>query len=226
MTTDNESTWPDQLIAEHRDLWDGMLDHPFLQATRDRDIATSTFHTWLRQDYVFVEAAIPFVGQLISRCPDPDLRAALGDIPPTLEQELDLFEERARALDVDVTDVDPGLVNHAYVQFLQSAAYREPFGAAFTVYWAAEKAYHESWKVVAPGYDKDHPWHPFITNWAGDEFGQLVTFLEDQMVELGEAAGPAERDRMRRMFELTVKYETAFWQMAFDGPDWPGIPND
>jgi thiaminase/transcriptional activator TenA len=222
MPTDDQS-FPAQLIDEYDDLWNGMLDHPFLLEMRDGDIDEETFNTWLRQDYVFVEAAIPFVGQLISKCPSPQLRSALADIPPALEEELDLFEERADALGVDVSNVEPGLTNHAYVQFLEASAYRESFPAAFTVYWAAEKAYHESWKVASPGIGEDHKWRPFVDNWAGEEFGQLVSFLEGEVSELGAQASDQQKQRMRRMFELTVKYETAFWEMAHCGPNWPGV---
>ena len=219
----SKSSFTDDLLDDHASLWSRMLEHPFLRETRDGDIDTSTFQTWLRQDYIFVEAAIPFVGQLIARAPDPELRSALANIPPSLEEELDLFEERAEALGVSIDDVEPGLTNHAYVQFLQSSAYRESFAAAFTVYWAAEKAYHESWKVVRPGLGDDHPWEPFVDNWAGEEFGQLVGFLESQVEALAERAGPHELDQMRRMFEMTVKYEIAFWEMAYNGPSWPGL---
>jgi thiaminase/transcriptional activator TenA len=213
----------DRLLERHDGLWNRMLEHPFLLEARDGEIDDETFNTWLRQDYVFVEAAIPFVGQLISRAPNQELRRALGEVPPALEDELDLFEERAEALGVSVDDVEPGLTNHAYVQFLQAAAYRESFAAAFTVYWAAEKAYHESWKVVQPGIDDDHPWAPFVDNWAGEEFGQLVTFLEGQTEALAEGASDTEFDRMSRMFEQTIKYEIAFWEMAYRGPKWPGL---
>lgn len=213
----------DRLLARYENLWDRMLEHRFLLEARDGDLDDETFETWLRQDYLFVEAAIPFVGQLVSRAPDRGLRRALGEVPPALEDELDLFEERAEALGVSVDAVEPGLTNHAYVQFLQSAAYRESFAAGFTVYWAAEKAYHESWKVVRPGIDEEHDWHPFVENWAGEEFAELVAFLEGQTDELVARASDAEFERMAAMFERTIKYEIAFWEMAYRGPSWPGL---
>jgi thiaminase/transcriptional activator TenA len=217
------STFTDELLEQHSDLWSRMLEHPFLLETRDGDIDRATFHTWLRQDYLFVEAAIPFVGQLIARAPTPELRAALGEIPPSLEDELELFEERAAELGVSVDEVEPGLVNHAYVQFLQAAAYRESFRTAFTGYWAAEKAYHASWKVVRPGLDEGHDWYPFVDNWAGEEFARLVDFLEGTVDRLADGAGDDVRERMSWMFEQTLRYEIAFWQMAWEGPSWPGL---
>ena len=218
------TTFGDELLGRHAQLWEAMLSHPFLIEARDGDLDEETFNTWLRQDYLFVEAAIPFVGALISRAPSPGLRAALAPIPVALEEELDLFRERADALDVSVEDVKPGFVNHAYVQFLNSAANTEPFEAAFAVYWAAEKAYHESWKVVEPAIPQDHQWRPFVENWAGAQFGELVSFLDGQVDRLADGAGPRVRGRMEDLFVLTTRYEIAFWEMAHRGPKWPGLP--
>ncbi len=33
--------------------------------------------------------------------------------------------------------------------------------------------------------------------------------------------GPAERSEMAELFELTAKYELAFWEMAATGQGWP-----
>lgn len=220
MSHDSFST---TLLDRHADLWQQMLAHPFLQRGKSGDLDDETFSTWLRQDYLFVEAAIPFVGNLIARAPSPRLRAALAPIPTALEEELDLFRERAGALGVAVDDVDPGFVNDAYVQFLLASGTRESFPAAWTVYWAAEKAYHESWRVVAPAIAEDHPWRPFVDNWAGDEFGELVLFLEEELDRMADGVGPGGRARIEEMFVKTTRYEIAFWEMAHRGPSWPGL---
>jgi thiaminase len=47
-----------QQLERHATLWRIMLTHPFLIATRDGTIAHETFARWMRQDYLFVEAAI------------------------------------------------------------------------------------------------------------------------------------------------------------------------
>jgi len=35
-------------------------------------------------------------------------------------------------------------------------------------------------------------------------------------------AGAEERERMAEYFELTTKYEIAFWEMVATGEQWPG----
>lgn len=224
MTHSEEHTVPftESLLTRHRDLWRRMLEHPFLERTRDGTLPAETFHTWLRQDYLFVAAARPFLGLLIGRCPERH-RDPLAEALGALGRELELFREQAEALGVSLDQVEPGLVNHAYVQYLLAAAHGASYEAAFTVYWTAEKAYHESWNAVARGLPADSPWRPMVDNWAGEPFGEFVGWLGSELDELAAAASDIERRRMEEHFERTTRYEVAFWEMALTGPSWPGL---
>lgn len=203
-------------------LWDQMLQHRFLTQTRDGTIGHDTFATWMKQDYLFVEAAIPMMGVLIAKAPRAH-REPLTQAVSALYDELELFRERGASVGVDLGDDAPSFTCHAYIQYLMATVYQAPYAEAFTVLYAAEKAYHESWKVVADGLDADSPWQPFVDNWAGDDFAAYVDFLEGALNELADAAGDAEWARMAEHFETTTRYEIAFWEMAVQGPTWPGV---
>lgn len=209
-------------LARVKPLWDRMLDHRFLRQTRDGTIPFETFATWMRQDYLFVEAAIPFIASLIPKAP-PEHWEAHGNVVAALQKELKLFEERAAAVGVDLRGAPPSFTCHAYIQFLTATAYRASYPEAYTVLYTAEKAYHDSWSVVKQGIDPASPWYPFVENWAGQAFAQYVSYLEGELDRLADAAGPNERARMAEYFELTTKYEIAFWEMAMTREGWPGL---
>ena len=215
-------SFTDSLLSRHRGLWNQLLEHPFVLRTRDDEMPAETFHAWLRQDYLFVREGRAFLGLLLARSPER-LRDPLADALAALGEELELFRERARALGVDLEGVEPGLVNHAFVQYLKATAHGENYGAAFTAYWTAEKAYHECWKVVERGLPADSPRRPLAENWAGDEFAGFVEWLGSELDGLAARSSPAERAAMEEHFERTAHYEVAFWEMALDGPGWPGI---
>jgi thiaminase len=59
----------DEQLQRVRPIWDRMLSHRFLIDTRDGTISDEVFATWMRQDYLFVEAAIPFISILIAKAP-------------------------------------------------------------------------------------------------------------------------------------------------------------
>jgi len=205
-------------------LWERMLSHPFLIRTRDGTIPHDTFASWMRQDYLFVEAAIPFLAALIPRGPashwEP-MTQAIG----ALIRELRLFEERAEAVGVEIKGTQPSFTTHAYSQFLLATAQNASYEESYTVLYAAEKAYYDSWKMVRKGLDPDSPWWPFVENWSGPEFSAYVGYLQLELDKLAKDAGPERLDRMVEAFETTVRYEVAFWEMAMTGEDWPGIPS-
>jgi thiaminase len=190
--------------------------------TRDGTMPDDRFAVWMRQDYLFVEAAIPFIAALIPRAPR-DHWEPLAGVITALEKELRLFEERAQAVGIDLRGAPPAFTNHAYIQFLLASAYRASYAEAYTVLYTAEKAYHDSWKVVEAGIARDSKWYPFVENWAGEAFAQYVSYLETELDKLAAATGPDERQRMAEYFELTTKYEIAFWEMAATGEEWPGV---
>ncbi len=202
-------------------LWGRMLAHRFLTETRDGTMPDERFAVWMRQDYLFVEAAIPFIAALIAKAPREHWEPLAGVIT-ALEKELKLFEERAAAVGVALRGAPPAFTNHAYIQFLLTTAYRASYAEGYTVLYTAEKAYHDSWKVVQAGIARDSKWYPFVENWAGEAFAQYVAYLEQQLDLLAAQAGPAERESMAEFFELTAKYEIAFWEMAATGEGWPG----
>ena len=218
-------SFTEQQLDRIRPLWDEMLDHRFLIQTRDGEIPDEVFANWMQQDYLFVEAAIPFIAALIPRGPRAHW-APHADVIKAFTTELELFEERAAAVGVDLRGAPPSFTCHAYIQFLMATAYQRSYAEAYTVLYAAEKAYHDSWKVVQAGIDPESPWQPFVENWAGDEFAAYVDYLEGELNALAETAGPTERDGMAELFETAVKYEIAFWEMAMTGGGWPGVTGE
>lgn len=208
-------------LQTRRPLWDRMLGHRFLTRTRDGEISREVFAAWMRQDYLFVEAAIPFIAALLAKAPREHWEPLSGVIP-AFQKELELFEERASAMDLDLRQGPMSFTCHAYIQFLMNTAYQRSYAEGYTVLYTAEKAYHDSWKTVKKGLIRESPWYPFVENWAGGEFAGYVAYLEKELDRLAVETGDAERDRMADLFETTVRYEIAFWEMAATGEGWPG----
>jgi thiaminase/transcriptional activator TenA len=203
-------------------LWRAMLEHPFLLQTRDGTLADETFARWMRQDYLYVGGYMRFLAAMLARAPECH-RESLLEALNGLRRELSLFEQRAGEAGVDLSSVRPTFVNHAYIQFLIATAFGGSYAEAFTVLYVAERAYHDSWRVVKDGISPQSKWYPFVENWAGDEFGRYVAYLESELDALAADVGQAERELMAEAFELTTRYEIAFWEMALADESWPGL---
>jgi thiaminase len=214
-------TFSDEQLVRLEPLWERMLAHPFLIQTRDGSLPDEVFARWLRQDYLFVQEAVPFLAAMLARARERH-RGPLADAIGALRAELKLFEGLALELGVELGDVQPSFINHAYQQFLIATALRASYAEAYTVLYVAERAYHDSWKVVREGISVKSRWLRFVDNWTSEEFERYVAHLETELNGLAASAGEPEQERMASCFELTARYEIAFWEMALRGEEWPG----
>ncbi len=209
-----------RLLQVARSVWETTLAHPFLAAVADGTIADEVFKTWLVQDYFYVRELIPFMGVLIAKAP-PGLRAPLSDAVVVFNQELALFREQAEAHGVTLEGKEMAPTCHAYVQFMLATAYGRSFEEAFTVHYAAEKAYLDAWTWVKAHQCGPSPWQAFIDNWSSDAFREYVDWVAKTLDELAAGKSEQELAAMERVFLLTARYEYLFWEMAMSRETWP-----
>jgi thiaminase len=197
-----------------------MLGHPLLRQMRDGTIDDATFVRWMRQDYLFVQSAIPFLASLIPRGPASHwqpLARAIG----ALEREVRLFEDQARALGIELRDSKPSRTVHAFNQFLLETAQQSSYEEAYAGLYAAHRATHESFKFVKSGLSPDSPVKPFVKNWAGREFGFYLGYLGRELERLASEAAPETLAGMASTFERVIRHEIAFFEAALSGEEWP-----
>lgn len=210
----------DEQVERLHELWHAMLAHPLLRGMRDGTLDDEALIRWMRQDYLFVSAAIPFLAALIPRGPASHwqpLARAVG----ALEREIRLFEEQAEGLGVELKGAVPSETVHAFNQFLLATAQTSSYEEAFAVLYSAHRATHESFRFVKAGLAPDSPVGPFVKNWAGREFGFYLGYLATELDRLAEETGPDTRAAMADMFERVVRYEIAFFDAVLSGEDWP-----
>ncbi len=209
-----------RLLSQAQDIWSAILNHHFLKMTAEGSIPDKTFKTWIQQDYVFVQEAIPFVAVLLAKAPI-HLRPTFIQILSGLDRELELFRRNAAAHGVNLENVTPSPTCYSYSQFLMTTAYNSSFAESFTVLYAAEKAYLDSWMEVKNNLKIQSPWQEFIDNWTNEEFQQFVNWLASTVNELATGKPENELRRMEELFLITARYEYLFWEMAATEEIWP-----
>lgn len=209
----------DQLLTENQDLWRAILGHPFLQETASGRISDHTFKTWMQQDYLFVREAIPFVAILLAKAPE-SMRSQFIQILAGLDQELALFQKNAADKKVNLKKVDAAPTCHAYLQFLMATAYNGSFVEGFTVLYAAEKVYLDSWMEVKKKLKGKSPWKSFIDNWTSEGFQQYVGWLAGTLDQLVKDFPSHALRSLHELFQTTARYEYLFWDMAYKEEKW------
>ncbi|RPI27104.1 MAG: hypothetical protein EHM61_09615 [Acidobacteria bacterium] len=207
------------LLSNTQALWDKMLDHEFLRQTATGEIPFDVFANWLRQDYLFVREAIPFIAVVLSRGPD-SVRPGLAAAIPALESELELFQRIAGEKGIQLSgEMTPTC--HAYVQYMIATAHAGSFEEALTLLYCAEKAYFDCWSFVRRTLTGASPWREFVDRWSNESFAGWIKWLEEEIDKLLQQASETGRQRMAETFRLTTRYEYLFWEMALRGESWP-----
>ncbi len=213
-------SFSEQLVQDVGPLWEMTITHPFLRKTADGTIPDDDFKNWMAQDYLYAEGAVPFVSILLAKAPI-SLRQGLSDGIQALNQELDMFRRQAAEHGVLIEGVQPTPTCHSYVQFLLANAYSQSFLEGFTVLYAEEKAYLESWKWVKSHQKEESPWQSFIDNWTSPGFEVYVDWIATSLDDLAQACNRAQQAHLAHLFRLTIRYEYLFWEMALNGERWP-----
>jgi hypothetical protein len=107
-----------------------------LLETRDGTIADETFARWMRQDYLFVEQSVQFLGALLARARKRH-RDPLAEAIDALRRELALSEQQAREVGVELAGARPAFATHAYMQLLTATALRASYAEAYTLLYVA-----------------------------------------------------------------------------------------
>jgi thiaminase len=214
------SAFHEEVLHQAEPIWRAMRAHPFLAETAAGTISRDVFARWMQQDYLFVREAVPFLAILLARAP-ATLRRPLGEALAALHRELEVFERLAREHHVALEGIRMLPTCHAYVHFLLATAYGRSFPEAFTVLYAAEKAYLDAWSWVKQQQRATSPWQAFIENWTSSTFCEYVEWLGHTLDGLAYGVPDSLRAAMRELFLTTAQYELRFWDMAWRGEQWP-----
>jgi thiaminase/transcriptional activator TenA len=119
--------------------------------------------------------------------------------------------------------------NEAYTNHILKVAYEGSMGENVAALLPCMWTYVDVGEVLAEigGY-KGHPiYEEWCEAYTASEYINLVEVyhnLVDQSAERAESAeraGIAVKDRMRRHFRLSMRYEYMFWEMAYRMEEWP-----
>lgn len=208
-----------ELHSRYEKDWRKMLGHPFLEEVAEGTIPDERFINWVKQDYIFVREAIPFIALLIPKAPIPH-RRVLGDTISNFHQELDLFEKMAADHGIALEGVEPSPTNLGYTNFLLTTASLDPYEVAYTALYTGEKAYSDSWMTVKEAQETPSRWQAFIDQWSSEAFQQWVISLREELNAMAKGTSRDLRDRMERRFVDGLRYEYQFWNMAYHGESW------
>jgi thiaminase/transcriptional activator TenA len=207
------------------DIYAAILAHPFIAGLTDGSLPHDAFAFYLVQDTLFLRRYAQALAAVAGQAPDTAgtemfARHAAGIVAA----EMSLHESLLADLGMDPASVDGAQeapTTLAYTSYLLAAvrggSYGEGVGAVLPCYWI----YWEVGKHLLgkgspnPGYQR------WIDTYGAEEFGAEALEVIAVTDKLGPALAPADRERVRRHFRATSRYEWMFWDMGYRQENWP-----
>ena len=116
---------------------------------------------------------------------------------------------------------EPSPTCAAYVDHLLATAVTGGFGELAAAVLPCFRIYEHVGGRIAGAAAPRNPYQTWIDTYAGEEFAAAVRRMEAATDAAAGAAGPAQRDAMRRAYLRSCRYEWMFWDGAWRLEQWP-----
>jgi thiaminase/transcriptional activator TenA len=215
----------DDLWRSITDIYAAILRHPFLTGLTDGSLTREAFRFYAIQDALYLREFARGLSVAAARAPRDEWIVMFNEhAAGALRVERALHESFFREFgltpdNVAATPLAP--TNLAYTSYLLAVAYGHPFHDAIAALLPCYWIYWEVGKTLERTGSPDPLYARWIGTYASEEFGDVVQSVLAATDATASALGPLERERMRRHFVTTSRYEWMFWEMGYRRETWP-----
>jgi len=201
--------------------WTAATEHRFTEQLASDELDDAVFRRYLVADYRFVETLMSTIAYAAAQAPGVSERVRLAKFLTTVgTDETDYFERSFDALGVPAEErggPPQSPVAREFDDLLRRASHEGGYAESLAVFVPAEWVYLTWANRAAEG---DRPERFYLDEWidlhAVDAFEEFVTWLREQLDEVGPTLSPARQRRVARLFERTVELEVAFFDAAYE----------
>jgi len=212
----------DKLKIEHKNLWDKVVFHRFVNELGDGTLPPDVFGRYFLQDYVFVNDLVVLTAKGISKSPDFDSASVLNHfLTGILNSENDLFVRFFNELGYSEKQYSIATANYttqAFGDFLVRTGYEGDFDAIATVLYVTEGTYLE-WGTRLTE-ERAEPGNSVYKEWidlhSPSVLGDLVEWLGSYLNDRAQI----DYARASYLFATALRYEALFWENAYAAGQW------
>lgn len=212
-----------RLREDSADVWEACFAHPFVQAIGRGDLDEGRFKRFLVQDYLFLIDYARVLAFASAKAPDLGAQTWFAKLlDATLSTEMELHRKTCAEWNIGADELaraEASPTTVAYASFLvRTAAAGDPgeIGAALL---PCQWGYADiGLRLKQQGLPRDERYASWIEAYADPGYVELTHWLRGFV----DALAPDERTyaKWRTIFTTTLRYELAFWEMAWAGERW------
>lgn len=214
-----------ELWRDIEDVYAAILAHPFVTGLADGSLPRESFEFYVTQDALYLRKYARALAAVASHAPEPTAtemfaRHAAGIV----SAELGLHETLFAELGIDPAAAESAgeaPTTLAYTSYLlattTAGTYAEGVAVVLPCYWI----YAEVGRHLLERGSPDARYQKWIDTYGADEFGDEAREVIAATDAMSAGLSATERDRLRRHFLTTSRYEWMFWDMGYRRENWP-----
>jgi thiaminase/transcriptional activator TenA len=218
-------TWTESLWDAGANIYDSILEHPFLLGLTSGQLDPKRFAYYLAQDAHYLRDYARALAVVAAKAPTHEAagmfaRHAAG----TLEVELALHHTLLPQLGLDPAElaaipISPTTLS--YTSYLLATVYGGSFtdglAAVLPCYWI----YARVGETLRGHGSPDPRYQRWIDTYGGEEFAAVVAEVLTLADTVGQNLSKADRAQATQHFAVTCRYEWMFWDAAWRLEQWP-----
>jgi thiaminase/transcriptional activator TenA len=216
----------DELEAAARPIWEAQLEHPFVKGIGDGSLDEVRFRRWVVQDYLYLKEFARVFAWAVAKSAHVDSMAwyaAMLDL--TLNTEMELHREYAARFGLTPIELERAAMwptTRAYTDFLiRTAADGDISDLVAALLPCAWGYVFVARRLADANPSEDNRYAEWIDQYSSDEFAETTAWLRGEMDRLSEGLPPEKKNKLIELFVLSSKYEWQFWEMCWNGEEWP-----
>ena len=216
----------ERLRASCDALWEECFAHPFVQGIGRGDLAEDRFRRFLEQDYLFLVDYARVLAYGSAKAPDLEAQTWFAKLlAATLSTEMELHRQTCTEWGISaeaLAGTGPLPTTVAYTSFLLRTAAAGDIDDLSAALLPCQWGYADiGTRLRAQGLPDHRRYAEWIDAYADPGYVALTEWLRGFVDRLGDDADAETYARREEIFRTTLRYELAFWEMAWSGERWP-----
>jgi len=204
------------------DIWEKILNHPFVVELYTGELPFSKFKYYILQDYNYLVTMTKVLSIASAKAPNiMQTKKALHLAYMTVTGEMENYEKLLSDMNLSIKDAvstTPNPSNVAYMNFLLSTSYMMDYWTTMAALLPCFWTYLE---IAEKHKDKleSNPstiYRRWASTYLSREYKEIVDIFRNEV-----DSSSLTVDEMRPYFELALKYEYMFWSAAYSEEKWP-----
>lgn len=203
----------DTLWQANADLAQACLNQPFVQGIGNGSLPRSRFAWYIGQDAFYLQAFARAYTIAAAKAPDWIGFRKLHELAGGVFQELELHHVIAKAWELDLDRITPGLSTRRYIDFLLATAWGQETGITLAAMTPCMRLYAWLGQQLARRQGQAQAYSDWITTYSSADFDQLAARLE-RLLDRYTPDTPVAFEAYRYAMQCEIDFFQASWRAA------------